>query len=101
MAVLTFQRLIDETWCAISETINGAFGLSSNVPKCSIGMVRIRTDAPLIYNSNDDLVSGRVTLTDSSNQSATVQYNSDGSATVTLGANTRTYSSRELDSICD
>ena len=75
-----------------SETINGAFGFATSTSKCAIGKVTIKTDSPLITDSSFTTTAGRVSVTDGSGQTATVQFNADGSYTVTLpnGA-TKTY----------
>lgn len=85
-----------------SETLSGNFGLSAGNGKCSIGKVSLRTDSPLIYNSNFDVTAGQLTLTGANGQTARVNYNSDGSYTVTLAnGQTRTYAaSDDFEALC-
>lgn len=84
-----------------NENISGSFSISSSKSSCSIGKVTVRTDSVLTYNSNGDTVAGQLTFTEASNQSARVNFNSDGSITVTLAnGQTRTYSVAQLDSLC-
>lgn len=84
-----------------NETLSGSFGISSSKSSCSIDKVTIRTDSALTYNSNGNTVAGQLTFTDAANQSARVNFNSDGSVTVTLpNGQTRTYSEAQLDSLC-
>ena len=53
-----------------SQTFNGVFGFSANSSRCAIGKVTVRTDSPLVYNSDFDTTAGQLTLTDGNGQSA-------------------------------
>ncbi len=84
-----------------SQTIDGGFGFTSSVSKCAIGKATIRTDSTLIYDSSDTFIGGQLTLTDGSGATARVNFNSDGSYTVTLAnGQTRTYAEDSFDDLC-
>ena len=96
----------------VTDTFNGVFGVISSIAKCSVGKVTVRTLSPVTYQVehtpgvpisyySDKPMDGRLTITDVAGQSAVVQYNSDGSATITLGGASKLYSATELDSICN
>lgn len=84
-----------------SETLSGAFGVSTGSGQCAVGKVSFRTDSPLIYNSNFDVTAGQLTLTGANGQTARVNYNSDSSYTVTLSnGQTRTYAADVFEELC-
>lgn len=91
-----------QTTNSFSETVNGGFGVTSSVSKCSIGQVTIKTNSPIITNSSGTTTAGNVSLTDGAKQTATVQFNSDGGYTVTLGnGSSKTYSANDIENLCD
>lgn len=85
----------------VSITLDGVFGVISSMAKCSIGKVTVKTNSPIIYQNDDATSEGRLTITDGAGQSAGVQYNSDGSATITLGGASKVYTADQLENSCN
>lgn len=83
------------------ETYEGSFGFSSSKSNCAIGRLTVRTDSPLVSDDDGRTTAGRLIVTDGSGTAARVDFNSDGSVTVTLpNGQVKTFSETQLAALC-
>lgn len=85
-----------------TQSFDGGFGFTGIQSGCALGKVTLRTNSPVVYSdSNNSTLGGQITLSDSLGQSARIDFNSDGSATVTLSnGQTKTYTAAQLAALC-
>lgn len=102
-AVLVTNNLVIETY-ASSFSVNGDYGISTNLPSaanCQSGQLNVTTNVNLQPDSEDNIVAGQLTLMNSGGSSATVTFNANGSADISVnGGAAQTYTQQELEDRC-
>lgn len=83
-------------------TIDGGFGTDAGERfNCGAGLVTYDTVSPITLDNDGAPISGQVNLSSANGGAAQVTFNSDGSATVTVGGNMQTYSQSQLFQLCN
>ncbi len=80
--------------------VSGRFGIHSSGLECGVGSVTVDTEETLVYGAGSTFVDGRLSF---SNEGGTayVDYNADGTVTITAGEETATVDQGELVGDCE